>query len=63
MHLPSIDRGVSSFLWALVFFVVLYFGMVLIQIGKGTSFVVALSVAIMTFVFVRLRGGDEPGRS
>lgn len=61
MHLrsPSSDRGVQSFLWALTFFVILYFGMVLVQFGKGTSLVVALSVAIATFVFVRLCGADD----
>ncbi len=62
MHLraPSNDRGVTSFVWALVFFLVLFFGMVLIQIVKGTALVVALSASIAIFVFVRLRGGDDP---
>jgi len=35
MHLriPSIDRGVQSFVWAVVFFLFLYFGMVAIAIA------------------------------
>ena len=34
MHLrmPSIDRGVQSFVWAVVFFLFLYFGMVMISL-------------------------------
>ena len=37
MHLrmPSIDRGVQSFLWAFVFFLVLYFGMVAVDVAQG----------------------------
>ena len=63
MHLraPSIDRGVQSFVWAVVFFLYLFFGMVAIQIGKGTSLIVSLAAAVLIFVLVRLRGGDEHG--
>jgi hypothetical protein len=66
MHLrmPSIDRGVQSFVWAVVFFLYVFFGMVAIQIGKGTALVVSLASALAIFVFVRMRGGDDPaGRS
>ena len=58
MHLrmPSIDRGVQSFLWALLFFVVLYFGMVAIEIGKGTALLISLVSAFLIFLFVRTRG-------
>ena len=44
MHLrmPSIDRGVQSFFWAVVFFLFLYFGMLAIAISKGTAFVLSL---------------------
>jgi len=58
MHLrmPSIDRGVQSFLWALLFFVILYFGMVAIEIGKGTALLISLVSAFLIFLFVRTRG-------
>ena len=58
MHLraPSTDRGVQSFIWALVFFLLLYFGMVALAIAKGTAFVVALVVAFLIFLDVRTRG-------
>ena len=54
MHLraPSTDRGVQSFIWALVFFLLLYFGMVALAIAKG----VALVVAFLIFLVVRTRG-------
>ena len=57
--MPSIDRGVQSFIWALVFFLFLYFGMLAIQISKGTAFVLSLVVSFLIFLFVRTRG-DEP---
>ncbi len=58
MHLrmPSIDRGVQSFLWALLFFVVLYFGMVALDVHKGTAFIVSLVASFLIFLFVRTRG-------
>jgi TRAP-type C4-dicarboxylate transport system permease large subunit len=58
MHLrmPSIDHGVQSFLWALVFFLILYFGMVAIAVTKGTAFLLALVLSFLIFLFVRTRG-------
>jgi hypothetical protein len=62
MHLrmPSIDRGVQSFIWAIAFFLVLYFGMLAIAISKGTAFVLSLVAGFLVFVFVRTRGDDDP---
>ena len=61
MHLrmPSIDRGVQSFIWAVVFFLFLYFGMLAIAISKGTAFVLSLVLSFLIFLFVRTHG-DEP---
>ncbi|MFN8222593.1 MAG: hypothetical protein U0R50_05005 [Gaiellales bacterium] len=58
MHLraPSTDRGVQSFVWAVVFFLLLYFGMVALAIAKGTAFMLSLVAAFLIFVFVRSRG-------
>lgn len=58
MHLrmPSIDRGVQSFLWALLFLVVLYFGMVALDVQKGTALIVSLVSSSGIFLFVRKRG-------
>jgi hypothetical protein len=62
MHLrmPSIDRGVQAFLWALVFFLFLYFGMVLIAVSKGTAFVLSLVIGFGVFLYVRTSGDDDP---
>ena len=58
MHLrtPSTDPGVRSFVWALVFFLVMYFGMVAVDIHKGTALLVSLVSAFLIFLFVRTRG-------
>jgi hypothetical protein len=56
LRLPSIDRGVQSFLWALLFFLILYFGMVSVEVGKGTALLVSLVSAFLIFLFVRTRG-------
>jgi hypothetical protein len=58
MHLrmPSIDRGVQSFLWSLLFFVVMYFGMVALDIRKGTSLLISLVSSVLIFLYVRIRG-------
>ena len=64
MHLrqPSIDHGVRSFIWAVVFFLFLYFGMLAIQISKGTAFVLSLVAAFLVFLIVRTRGDDPVER-
>jgi hypothetical protein len=60
--MPSIDRGVQSFIWAVVFFLFLYFGMVAIAVSKGTAFVLSLVAGFLTFLIVRTRGGGRPAR-
>jgi hypothetical protein len=63
MHLrmPSIDQGVQAFIWALVFFLVLWFGALALGFDAGTSLIVSLLLAGAIFVLVRIRGGDYPG--
>lgn len=60
MHLraPSVDRGVQSFLWAVVFFLVMYFGMVAVEVSMATALIVSLVASFLIFVFVRTCGGD-----
>lgn len=64
MHLraPSIAKGVQSFLWALLFFLVLYLGMVAVDVSKATSLIISLVAAFLIFVLVRTRGDDPPLR-
>jgi hypothetical protein len=60
MHLraPSIDRGVQSFIWSVVFFLILYFGMVAVDVSKATALIISLVAAFLIFLFIRIRGGD-----
>jgi hypothetical protein len=63
MHLrmPSIDKGVQAFIWAVVFFLVIWFGALALDFPSGTSFVVSLLLAGGIFLLVRTRG-ESPGR-
>ena len=63
MHLrmPSIDPGVQAFVWAFVFFLVLWLGAVALGFSAGTSLIVSLLLAAAIFLLVRTRGGDYPG--
>ena len=65
MHLrmPSIDQGVQAFLWAVLFFVILWLGMLAIGISSATSLILALVSSAAIFLFVRLRGESRPGPS
>ena len=64
MHLraPSIDHGVQSFLWAVVFFLYLWFGMLAVGISSATSFILALVLGAGIFLLVRIFGEDELAR-
>ena len=63
MHLrmPSIDQGVQAFVWAAVFFLILWIGAILLDFPGGISFLVSILAACAIFLLVRLRGGDYPG--
>ncbi len=58
MHLrmPSIDKGVQSFIWAFVFFLYIFFGMQAIGVDGATALIVALVSGFLIFLFVRTRG-------
>ena len=64
MHLrpPSIDHGVQSFAWAVVFFLFLWFGMLGIGVSGATSFIIALLLGALIFLFVRTFGEEELAR-
>ena len=58
MHLrmPSIDQGVQAFVWALFFFVLLWIGMLALDVSGATALILSLLAAGAIFLFVRLRG-------
>jgi hypothetical protein len=59
LRLPSIDKGVQSFLWALVFFLYLFFGMKAVGVSGSTSLILALVASFLIFLFVRVRGDTD----
>lgn len=58
MHLraPSIAPGVKAFVWALVFFLYLFFGMKSIGVAGATAFILSAVAGFAIFLFVRIRG-------
>jgi hypothetical protein len=58
MHLrmPSIDQGVQAFAWALFFFVLLWLGMLALDVSGATALILSLLAGGAIFLFVRLRG-------
>jgi len=64
MHLrrPSVDHGVTSFLWALFFGLFIWIGGSAVGYGSAISFMVGCVAGFFIFVFVRVYGEDEPRR-
>jgi hypothetical protein len=64
MHLrmPSIDKGVQAFIWAVVFFLFLWFGMRAVGIDGAMAFMLALVLGALIFLFIRIFGEDELAR-
>jgi hypothetical protein len=62
MHLrpPSISHGVISFIWALVFFVYIWFGGIAVGVHGGTSFIFGALIGFLVFLAVMVYGTDEP---
>ena len=58
--MPSIDQGVQAFVWAVVFFLFLWLGAIMLDVSGGVAFVLALVAAAAIFLFVRIRGATAP---
>jgi hypothetical protein len=59
---PSIDKGVSAFLWAFGFFIYMWLGMISVGVGKGTAFILAAVAGGAIFLFIRLYGEGRAAR-
>jgi hypothetical protein len=59
LRAPSVDRGVQSFLWALVFFLVLFFGMLAVGVDAATAVILSIVLSLAIFLLVRTRGGGD----
>ena len=59
MHLrmPSIDQGVQAFVWAVFFFLLLWVGMLALDVSGATALILSLVSSGAIFLFVRVRGG------
>ena len=58
---PSIDPGVMAFIWALLLAVFIFFGLKAIGSTGATAIILSLVGFAAIWLFVRLRGEDEPG--
>ena len=64
MHLkpPSVDPGVTSFIWAIVLGLLIWGFLLAIGWSKPTAFIVAAVAGCAIFFYVRVRGEDQPRR-
>jgi polyisoprenoid-binding protein YceI len=62
-HLPVVDPGISSFVWALVFFLYLWFGMAAVGVSFGTALMLALLAGCFVFLYVRTHGMGRDERA
>jgi hypothetical protein len=60
---PSIDKGVSAFLWAFGFFLYLWLGMVSIGIDGMTAFILSAVAGGAIFLYIRLYGEGRASRA
>jgi hypothetical protein len=60
---PSIDKGVSAFLWAFGFFLYLWLGMAAIGIDGMTSFILSAVAGGAIFLYIRLYGEGRATRA
>jgi hypothetical protein len=63
LRAPSVDHGFASFIWAIVFFLILWLGMLAVGVGQGTALFLSIVAAALIFLFIRVQGQKElPGR-
>jgi hypothetical protein len=62
LRMPSIDQGVQAFVWAVIFFLYLWLGMLAVGVEGATAFILSLVVGAAVWLLVRTRGGDKPRR-
>jgi hypothetical protein len=59
-RLPSFDHGVTSFLWALFFFLLIWLGGGIIGYSSALTFIIGAVVGFLCFLYIRIYGEDEP---
>jgi hypothetical protein len=60
-RVPSIDKGITALVWAVLLGAYVYFG--LLAIGESGAFAIVIATVAFAgiWLFVRLRGDDSPG--
>jgi hypothetical protein len=61
-HPPSIDQGVKAFIWAVLLGAFIWAGLLAVGASSATAIIIAVVSFFAIFLFVRLRGEDEPRR-
>jgi hypothetical protein len=59
LRLPAISQGFASFLWALLFGLLIWLGLVAVDVDFGTALLLGLVLGGVIFFYVRLYGGDD----
>ena len=62
LRLPVFDHGVTSFLWALFFGLLIWIGGAAVGFNSAITFIVGCVATFLIFVLVRSYGEDEPRR-
>ena len=60
IHPPSIDPGVTAFLWAIGLGAYIYFGLLAVGSSGAFAIVISMLAAAGIWLFVRTRGEDRP---
>jgi hypothetical protein len=60
LRAPSVDKGVSAFLWAVFFFLYLFLGMLAVGVAKGNAFIFSALAGFGIFLYVRVFGEETP---
>ena len=58
-HPPSIDKGVTAFVWGVGLGAYVYFGLLAVGSSGAFAIVIAALAAAGIWLFVRLRGEDD----
>jgi hypothetical protein len=57
---PSVDPGVTAFLWALFFGLFIWIGGRAVGFSSGTTFIAGCVCGFLIFLLIRAHGEDEP---
>jgi hypothetical protein len=62
LRAPAISRGVTAFLWALVFGLYIWLGGLAVGVSGGTAFIFGAVIGFLVFLAVMAYGADAPTR-